>query len=131
MFALMIITIIAQGLSITWLLNSSQVNSKACFQGPELQNKSNINRDIGKPEGSDALTSDSISPTNKNKGSEIHQLTTIEIFRRFALLAPSPLNTPYILADPHATYYSDSNLQQDRKIDELLKQRERGFFIEV
>ncbi len=121
---MMIAIIVAQALVIRWLLSISHTNAQKCGQEmPHLQNRSMpVELKAEAPE---------IAQLTKLKGQEIHQLSTIEIFRRFALLAPAPSKTPYMLANPHATYYSDSNLQQDRKIDELLKQRERGFFIEV
>jgi hypothetical protein len=127
---LMAATVVIQALSICWLLNRSQPNVNKSTQEltppreTAVVNKSVIEEPvIPNPE--------SIPASRKNQGSEPHLLTTIEIFRRFALLAPVPSKTPYNLANPHATYYSDSTLQQDRKMDELLKQRERGFFIEV
>ena len=58
-----------------------------------------------------------------------HLLSTVEIFRRFVLQPPAPAKVPYNLKNEVATHYSQS--EQDKKIDNLLKQREKGFFIEV
>lgn len=56
-------------------------------------------------------------------------LSSVDIFRRFVLQPPAPAKVPYNLHNKEATHYSQS--EQDKKIDNLLKQREKGFFIEV
>jgi hypothetical protein len=58
-----------------------------------------------------------------------HELSAMEIFRRFVLQPPAPANVPYSLHNEEATYYSRSD--QDRIIDAYLKHREKGFFVEV
>ena len=58
-----------------------------------------------------------------------HLLSTTEIFRRFILQPPAPDKVPYRLQNGKATHYAHN--EQDRKIDAMLKKREKGFFVEV
>ncbi len=128
---LMVATIVIQAIAIRWLLSSSQSNASKCTQElTQLREKSVSNKNVI-VEPTATPISESMPASQKDQGNEAHLLTPVEIFRRFALLAPVPSKTPYNLANQHATYYSEPTLQQDKKIDELLKQRERGFFIEV
>jgi hypothetical protein len=68
------------------------------------------------------------SPPAQEGGQQVPS-TALDIFRRFVLQPPAPAKVPYNLNNKVATHFSQSG--QDKKIDELLKQREKGFFIEV
>jgi hypothetical protein len=70
------------------------------------------------------------APNKESKAfKDQYELSIVEIFRRFVLQPPAPADIPYNLEDLEATYYSRS--EHDRIVDSLLKQREKGFFLEV